>query len=143
MIAPQSPAPTGLAKTKPKVSRVVFRVAGLYGLSKQSIRFPLNARESIDSGQIAVTLDAEADNSANVGLIDFARRVLTVTYGVQTVFPGLHDLVTREQFDPGLLHPVRAVATDRCEVSPDYRGWHAVGTLHFLAGSIWAGATGG
>jgi hypothetical protein len=123
--------------------RVLFRVSALYGLSRGSVRLPLNRTESIESGQVCVTIDPEADPSGNIGMIDFTRRTLRVRYGCQVIFPGLHDLVMSGKFDPNLLRPPRAVATDDCTVTPDYSGWRALGCIDFLPGSIWAGAGGG
>jgi hypothetical protein len=122
--------------------QVMFGLRALYGLSPSTIRLPLNERESIDSGQVCVTIDPEADPSCNMGLIDFERGKLTVRYGGQLVFPGLYELVMGGRFDPGLLHPVRGVATDDCTLTPDLAGWRADGRLQFLPGSIWAGAHG-
>lgn len=125
-----------------RAQQVMFRLRALYGLSPGSIRLPLNETESIDSGQICVTMDPDADPSCNLGIIDYGRGRLTVRYGGQLVFPGLYDLVTEGRHDPGLLHPVRGVATDECTLTPDLSGWHALGSLEFLPGSVWAGATG-
>jgi len=124
-------------------SRVAFRVKGLFGLSFKGMSMPLNKDEQIHSGQVSVTIDPDADESCNVGIVDFDQRKLKVKYGAQMVFPGLYKLVTEGRFDPGLLHPVRATATDECSVTEDYSGWHALGCLDFLPGSIWAGAAGG
>ncbi|MGH8991414.1 MAG: hypothetical protein ACRDZ7_07800 [Acidimicrobiia bacterium] len=123
--------------------RVLFAVKGIYGLSKHSIRLPLNERESIESGQICATADPDADPSCNLGVIDFERGLLTIRYGAQAIFPGLYQLLSEGRYDPGLLHPVRAVATDQCTLTPDYRAWRALGCLEFLPGSIWSGADGG
>jgi hypothetical protein len=124
-------------------NQVVFGVKALYGLSLQSISMPVNERESIQSGQIAVSIDPDADPSHNIGIIDFDKLKLKVRYGGQLVFPGLWDLITQGDHDPSLVNPVRAFATDVCEVTPNLRGWRALGTLEFLPGSIWAGAAGG
>lgn len=123
--------------------RVIFQVRSLYGLSTRSVALPLGAGESIESGQISFTIDPEADLSTNVGMIDYANCSLRVRYSVHAVFPGLHDLVRSGRYDLELLRPVRATATDECTVSPDYRGWRALGCMDFLPGSIWAGASGG
>ncbi len=123
--------------------RVLFAVKGIYGLSKHSIPLPLNERESIESGQICATADPDADPSCNLGVIDYERGVLTIRYGAQAIFPGLYELLSQGRYDPGLLHPVRAVATDQCTLTPDYRAWRALGCLEFLPGSIWSGADGG
>src|SRR6266545_3441641 len=127
-------------KHAPPGNQVVFGLKGMYGLSQRSISMPLNERESVESGQIAVSMDLDADPSFNIGVIDYERMKLKVRYGVQMVFPGLWKLVTEGKHDSGLLNPVRAMATDTCTVTEDMRGWHALGTLQFLPGSIWAGA---
>jgi len=123
--------------------RVLFSVKALYGLSRQSVSLPLNESESIESGQICITLDPDADVTSNVGIIDYDLGRLTVRYGAQAVFPGLYKLVTEGRYDSSLLNPVRVTATDQCTLTPDFSGWHAVGCLDFLPGSIWAGAAGG
>ena len=127
---------------KPR-TRVAFRVAGLYGLCMEGIRMPLNERESIDSGPISLTLDAESDPATNIGMVDFERGTLTVRYAIQAVFPGLFDLVTSRRFDTSLLNPVRGTATDECTLTDDHSGWRALGCLELLPGSLWAGAQGG
>lgn len=129
------------AETEP-TDKVVFGVRGLYGTSLTSVEFPISATESIDSGPISVTLDPES-HAGNVGLIDFDRRYLRVTYDAHVVFPGIHKLVMSGQHDLSLLGPVRVTATDECAVSEDYSGWRALGCLDFLPGSMWAGAKGG
>jgi hypothetical protein len=127
-----------------KLERVMFRVAALYGLSPaEGIRLPLNQTESIMSGQVTVALDPDASQFHNVGVIDYKKHSLKVRYGGQFIFPGLYDLVTTKKYDPGLLTPVRAEATDECSVKEDYTGWHALGCLDFLQGSLWSGASGG
>jgi len=123
--------------------RVVFRVTGLYGLSRQSMRMPLNRTEAIDSGQVCVTLDPDADLASNIGVIDYGEGTLTVRYGVQAVFPGLFQLIRAGNHDPSLLNPVRAIATDECTLTADLSGFRALGCLEFLPGSIWAGTDGG
>jgi hypothetical protein len=123
--------------------RVMFRVMALYGLSREGIRMPLNESEAIDSGQVCVTLDPDSDSSSNVGAIDFTERSLVVRYGAQLVFPGLYKLISQRRFDPSLLHPVRATATDHCSLTEDLKGFRARGCLEFLPGSIWSGANGG
>jgi hypothetical protein len=123
--------------------QVMFAVKALYGLSEHSVRLPLNATESIDSGQICATIDPDADPSCNLGIIDYAHGKLVVRYGVHAVFPGLNRLIIEGRHDPSLLHPVRAVATDDCTLTPDSSGWRALGCIDFLPGSIWSGAHGG
>lgn len=131
------------------VQRVMFRVKALYGLSKQSVRMPLSKTQAIDSGQICLTIDPESDDTGNIGVIDFSQTDecpdgrLRVCYAVQAVFPGLYDLVTSGKHDHTLLYPVRLTATDDCTLTPDLTGWHALGCLDFLPGSVWAGASGG
>jgi hypothetical protein len=128
---------------KKSADRVAFRIQGLYGLSLQGMQMPLNKDEYIESGQICVTMDPDADSFSNLGIVDFAQGKLRVKYGAQMVFPGLHNLVTTGRYHPSLLHPVRATATDECTLTEDRSGWHALGCLDFLPGSIWAGAAGG
>jgi hypothetical protein len=124
-------------------TRVVFQVAGLYGFSLDGIRMPLSERESIASGQVTITLDPDAEAAENVGIVDYEAKSLRVRYGVQAVFPALHELVTSGKHDASLLSPVRAVATDDCTVAEDFSGWRALGVLEFRPGSLWAGAGGG
>lgn len=124
-------------------ARVVFRLAGLYGISPAGMKMPLNSEESIDSGQIVLMLDPEISPAMNIGIADFDQLALRVRYGVQAVFPGLHELVLAGQHDHSLLAPVRATATDDCTMEPDLSGWHARGFLEFLPGSMWSGAKGG
>lgn len=125
------------------VQRVIFGVSALYGLSTSSVPMPLNTDETFDSGQICLTSDSEADPSTNIGIVDFPKGMLKVRYAVQAVFPGLYSLVTSGRFEASLLNPIRAVATDECSLTPDFRGWRALGCLEFLPGSLWAGAQGG
>jgi hypothetical protein len=127
----------------PPGSSVIFGLKGIYGLSKGSIAMPINERETIESGQIAISMDPDVDPSFNIGIMDYERLKLKVRYGVQMVFPGMWKMITEGKHDPSLLNPVRAMATDTCTVTEDLRGWHALGTLQFLPGSIWAGADGG
>jgi hypothetical protein len=132
-------------RAQPEPDRqVLFRLAGLWGVSDvEGMRMPLNSAESIKSGQVCIMLDPDAAAETNIGVIDYERHYLRVRYGVQMVFPELYNLITEERHDPGLLSPVRAVATDNCEVLPDFSGWRALGKLDFLPGSLWAGASGG
>jgi hypothetical protein len=123
--------------------RVIFRVAGLYGLSRESVRLPVSRREAIESGPSCLTLDPEGDPSGNVGLMDFDAGMVRVRYNVHGVFSGLHELVKSGNHDLSLLRPVRAVATDECTLTGDLKGWRALGCLDFLPGSLWAGASGG
>jgi hypothetical protein len=123
--------------------RVVFRVSALYGLCPDGTTLPLAPGQTIDSGPVAVTTDLDADQSCNIGIIDFATNKLKIRYGVQAVFPALYDLVVAGKHDPGLLNPIRMVATDDCTLTPNLMGWRALGCLDFLPGSIWSGAAGG
>jgi hypothetical protein len=123
--------------------RVIFRLAGLYGICREGIKVPLNERESIESGPVTLMLDPESPEGTNFGIMDFARKKLRVRYNVQLVFPGLYDLITSGKYDSELLNPVRATATDDCEVTDDYSGWRALGRMDFLPGSMWSGAGGG
>jgi hypothetical protein len=125
------------------VRSVIFGVSALYGLSTSSVAMPLGAGETFDSGQICLTTDADAPAQSNIGVIDYAARKLKIRYAVQAVFPGLYSLVMAGRFDPSLLNPIRAVATDECAMTRDLRGWRALGCLEFLPGSLWAGAHGG
>ncbi len=122
--------------------RVVFRVSGLYGVSNGSVPFPVSETEAVDSGIVSITQDPQS-TSGNVGIIDFDKRYLRVTYNVHAVFPGLHRLVMSGQHDLSLLGPVRATATDECAVTEEMTGWRALGCMDFLPGSLWAGASGG
>jgi len=122
--------------------RVVFRVSGLYGVSKGSVPFPVSETEAVETGVVSLTLDPQS-TSGNVGIIDFDRRYLRVTYNVHAVFPGLHELVMSGKHDLSLLGPVRATATDECAITEDMSGWRALGCMDFLPGSLWAGASGG
>src|SRR5689334_11148803 len=106
-------------------NRVVFRIAGLYGICRDGVRMPLSREESIDSGPICLTLDPESPPHTNFGIVDYEKKHLRVRYNVQAVFPGLFDLVTSGRHDRSLLHPVRATATDDCEVADDLSGWRA------------------
>lgn len=126
-----------------EVARVTFAVTDLYGLSRHSIRMPLGNGESIESGQMCITIDPDADATQNHGIADFGEKRIVVRYGVQAVFPGLYQLVTRGGYDPELLNPVRTTATDECTINDERTGWQAYGCLDFLPGSLWAGAEGG
>lgn len=124
-------------------ARVIFKLSGLYGLAPHGTTVPLGAGKTIHSGPVTLMMDPDADPSCNVGIIDFATNTLKVRYGAQGVFPGLYDLVVAGNHDPGLLNPVRLIATDDCTLTEDLKGWRALGCLDFLPGSIWAGAAGG
>lgn len=124
-------------------TRVVFRVSALYGLCSEGMSIPLDDGRSMATGPLTVTMDPDADQTSNLGVIDYTACALKVRYGVQAVFPALYELAASGEHDPWLLNPVRMVATDDCTVAADYMGWHAQGCLDFLRGSVWSGATGG
>lgn len=139
-----SPEDIAERRRKPEpTDRLIFRVGGLYGTSKSSAPFPISATETIDTGQVSLSMDPEAGLSGNLGLIDYNNCYLRVRYSVQAVFPAIHELVMSGKHDLSLLGPVRATATDSCEIEPDMSGWRALGYLDFLPGSLWAGASGG
>jgi len=123
--------------------RVIFQVEDLYGIAPGGARFPLNETESIDTGQMCLMTDPKSSPYTNMGVVDFASKAMRVRYGVQVVFPGLHDLVMSGKHDLQLLGPVRAVATDECTLTGELNGWRALGCLELLPGSLWAGAKGG
>lgn len=133
--------PEHLQERQPQ--RVAFQVTGLYGISAGSVQMPLSRDTHIDSGVITLTMDPDASAASNIGVIDYAAEHLDVRYSGQLVFPGLYELVRGGNHDPGLLAPVKATATDRCTLTNNLSGWHAVGCLEFLPGSYWAGAKGG
>jgi hypothetical protein len=141
-ISPEEIRQRRRASTEP-TEKTVFRVAGLYGFSRESLPFPISRTETIDSGPISISMDPESDNLTNLGVIDYENCYLRVRYSGHMIFPGIHELVTSGKHDLSLLGPVRATATDDCIVEPDLSGWRALGTLDFLPGSIWAGAAGG
>lgn len=140
-----SPEAVESRRTAPEPhQQVVFRVDSLWGTSDaKGMEMPLNERESIQSGRMTIMLDANSPGESNIGVIRYDDCSMRIRYGVQAVFPGLYDLVTGGKYDLGLLAPIRAVATDMCEVLPDFSGWRALGTMDFLPGSLWAGASGG
>ncbi len=132
-----------LAKDPAIRQTAVFRIAALYGLSRESVQVPIGEDTHIESGQVCLTLDPDTTLVGNVGQIDFVNLSLTVKYDAQLVFPGLYNLVRTGNYDPTLLNPVRVTATDECKVFPDLSGWHAIGCLEFLPGSLWSAAKGG
>ena len=62
------------AQAREDPSRVVFGVAGLYGIAP-STALRLSPTESVDSGPFSLKL--EAHSGANVGVIDFEQTVHT------------------------------------------------------------------
>lgn len=131
-----------LEEEKIAPSRVMFRPESIYGFGK-SIQLPISRTESIDSGPITLTSDPLSEPNWNCGVIDFAESKITVRYGVQVVFPGMYDLISKGNYEPQLLNPIRITATDNCALTSDTRRWQALGCLEFLPGSIWSGAKGG
>lgn len=124
-------------------TRLMFRVSGLYGLGRSSFPVPISEHETVDSGQLLMTLDPEADASANVGVVDFAQGTMRMRNGVQVVFPGLHQVVKAGKIERSLLNPPRGIAITDARIPPDYAGWEAQSCLEFLPGSMWSGAAGG
>lgn len=123
--------------------RVMVRIGGLYGLVREQVQVPVSPSKSVDSGPILITLDPEADASANVGVADFEKGTMRMRYGVQLVFGGLHSLVASGDYDRALLNPPRGVSITDAKINPDYSGWEAQSCLDFLPGSMWSGAGGG
>lgn len=124
-------------------TRVMFRVSGMYGLGRKSIEVPISEHESIDSGQIVMTLDPETDPSASVGVADFGAGTVRMRNGIQLVFTGLHEVVKSGKVDRPLLNPPRGLSVTDARINPDYSGWEAESCLDFLPGSLWSGAGGG
>src|SRR3989440_9750005 len=94
----------------PPGNTVIFGLKGVYGLSPRSIQMPINERESIETGQITISMDPDVDESFNIGVMDFERLKLKVRYGVQIIFPGMWKMITEGNHDPSLLNPIRAMA---------------------------------
>ncbi len=139
-----SPEEIAARRANPEPSqKVLFRVAGLYGFSKNSVRFPVSTTDGVDSGPVAISLDPEAGAEGNVGIVDFETGSLRVRYSAHALFPGIHELIMSGKHDLSLLGPVRVVATDECTLNDDRTGWRALGCLDFMPGSLWAGASGG
>lgn len=143
MLTTEAIATRRIEQQESAAERVTFGVKSLYGLSRQSVPLPINDSQTIESGQVCVTVDPDADHIGNIGMVDYSAGTLKVRYAVQAVFPGLYEMLRSGRHDPALLAPVRMVATDDCILTGDMKGWHAQGCLDFLPGSIWAGAAGG
>lgn len=139
----RDPGPGLLGHDEELTDRVMIRISGLYGLVREQVQVPVSASESIDSGPILLTLDPEADASANVGVADFGKGTMRMRYGVQLAFGGLHKLVVSGDYDRALLNPPRGVSVTDAKINPDYSGWEAQSCLDFLPGSMWSGAGGG
>lgn len=124
-------------------SRVMFRVSGLYGITRESIPISVSPTESIDSGPTILTLDPEADASANVGVVDFGPNTMRMRNGLQLVFSGLHKLVASGDYDRALMNPPRGVSITTAKINPDYSGWQSETCIDFLPGSLWSSTGGG
>lgn len=123
--------------------RVMFRISGMYGIARESVPVRLSPTESVDSGQVLITLDPESDAAGNTGVADFDEGKIRMRYGAQVVFPGLHEVVRSGGYDRSLLNPPRAAAITDCRINEDYDGWEADTCIDFLPGSMWSGAGGG
>jgi len=143
MLTSESIAGRRVDQQERTAERVTFAVKALYGLSRQSVSLPVNGDQTVESGQVCITVDPDADQGGNIGTLDYSAGKLKVRYAVQAVFPGLYELLRSGDHHPSLLAPVQMVATDDCILTGDMKGWHALGCLDFLPGSIWAGAAGG
>lgn len=132
-----------LGRDEELADRLMFRMAGLWGFTRQSIQVPVSTTKSVDSGTALMMLDPETDASANVGVADFKENKIRMRYGVQLVFTGLHELVKSGEYDRSLLDPPRGISITDARINPDYDGWEAQSCVDFLPGSMWSGAGGG
>jgi len=131
---------------QPKIhegNQVLFRVTSLYGISKTGMRLPINRSESIETGPITITLDPDSEKSCNLGIMNLESGRMKVRYGIQTVFPALHQLLSQETEENALLNPPRAVSDNTCTLFDDGKGFLAQGVVEFLPGSLWSGTKGG
>jgi hypothetical protein len=126
-----------------QATRVMFRVSGLYAITRESIPISVSPTETIDSGPTILTLDPEADASANVGVVDFEQNTMRMRNGLQLVFTGLHKLVVSGEYDRALLNPPRGVSISKAKINPDYAGWDSETCIDFLPGSLWSSTGGG
>ncbi len=138
-----SAQPGLLGRDEELTDRLMFRMSGLWGFTRQSIQVPVSMTKSVDSGTAFMMLDPEADASANVGVADFQQNKIRMRYGVQLVFSGLHELVRSGEYDRSLLDPPRGISITDARINPDYAGWEAQSCVNFLPGSMWSGAGGG
>ena len=124
-------------------NQVLFRVTSLYGISKTGMKLPVNRSESIETGPITITLDPDSEKSCNLGIMNLDSGRMKVRYGIQTVFPALHQLLSQETEENALLNPPRAVSNNTCTLFDDGKGFLAQGVVEFLPGSLWSGTKGG
>jgi hypothetical protein len=132
-----------LGEDERTTDRVMFRIAGLSGLVREQQQVPVSPTETIDSGPVLMTLDPEADASANVGVADFGASRIRMRNSLQFVFGGLYAAAKSGDYDRALLNPPRGVSTSDAKINPNYSGWEAQTCLDFLPGSMWSGAGGG
>jgi hypothetical protein len=116
-------------------NQVLFRVTSLYGISNSGMKLPINRSESIETGPVTITLDPDSEKSCNLGIMNLESGRMNVRYGIQVVFPALHQLLAQETEENALLNPPRAV--------DDGKGFLAQGAVEFLPGSLWSGTKGG
>ncbi len=131
---------------QPKIhegNQVLFRVTSLYGISKTGMKLPVNRTESIETGPMTITLDPDSERSCNLGIMNLESGRMKVRYGIQTVFPALHQLLSQETEENALLNPPRAVSNNTCTLFDDGKGFSAQGAVEFLPGSLWSGTKGG
>ncbi len=124
-------------------NQVLFRVTSLYGISKTGMKLPINRSESIETGPITITLDPDSEKSCNLGIMNLESGRMKVRYGIQVVFPALHQLLVQETEENALLNPPRAVSNNSCTLFDDGKGFLAQGAVEFLPGSLWSGTKGG
>ncbi len=131
---------------QPKIhegNQVLFRVTSLYGISKSGMELPINKSETIETGPLTITLDPDSETSCNLGIMNLESGRMKVRYGIQVVFPALHQLLSQETEENALLNPPRAVSNNTCTLFDDGKGFLAQGAVEFLPGSLWSGTKGG
>ena len=131
---------------QPKIhegNQVLFRVTSLYGISKSGMELPINKSETIETGPLTITLDPDSETSCNLGIMNLESGRMKVRYGIQIVFPALHQLLAQETEENALLNPPRAVSNNTCTLFDDGKGFLAQGAVEFLPGSLWSGTKGG
>ncbi len=124
-------------------NQVLFRVTSLYGISNSGMKLPINRSESIETGPVTITLDPDSEKSCNLGIMNLESGRMNVRYGIQVVFPALHQLLAQETEENALLNPPRAVSNNSCTLFDDGKGFLAQGAVEFLPGSLWSGTKGG
>jgi len=135
-----------LETEQPKIhegNQVLFRVTSLYGISKSGMELPINKSETIETGPLTITLDPDSETSCNLGIMNLESGRMKVRYGIQVVFPALHQLLSQETEENALLNPPRAVSNNTCTLFDDGKGFLAQGAVEFLPGSLWSGTKGG